>query len=152
MKACSAAPFRTTVREMTPADYEEALALWKSSEGIGLSAADSKEHVERYLFRNPGLSFVAFVERELAGAVLSGHDGRRGTIHHLVVKDSFRRKGIGRSLVEHCEKALVQAGITKCHVFVFTDNLEATGFWKKMGWFERSELLMFSRNLDSIAV
>lgn len=139
--------FPVAVRQMTSADYEDAFALWKNSKGIGLSAADSKERFERYLVRNPGLSFVAFVERELAGAILGGHDGRRGYIHHLAVKDSLRRRGIGRALVEHCQKALVQAGITKCHVFVFTDNLEATRFWKKMGWFERTELLMISRNL-----
>jgi N-acetylglutamate synthase len=152
MKTPSPLTFPTTVRQMTSEDYEAVLALWKSSKGIGLSKADSKEHLAGYLLRNPGLSFVAFADGELAGAVLCGHDGRRGYIHHLAVKESFRRKGVGRILVEHCQNALIRAGVTKCHVFVFTDNREATAFWKKMGWFERTELLMISRNLDSIAV
>lgn len=70
------------IREMTIQDYDEVLALWRTSEGVGLSDADSDEGVARFLDRNPGLSFVARDGEHLVGAVLCGHDGRRGYIHH----------------------------------------------------------------------
>ncbi|MFQ5903472.1 MAG: GNAT family N-acetyltransferase [Candidatus Binatia bacterium] len=73
------------IREMALQDYDEVLALWQTSEGVGLSDADLEEGVARFLDRNPGLSFVALDGEHLVGAVLCGHDGRRGYIHHLVV-------------------------------------------------------------------
>jgi len=133
------------IREMTIQDYDEVLALWQTSEGVGLSDADSEESVARYLERNPGLSFVACDGEHLVGAILCGHDGRRGYIHHLAVSESHRRQGLGRALVERCLSALRQAGIDKCHLFVFADNRDTIAFWKGIGWTQRVELVMMSQ-------
>ena len=132
------------IREMTIQDYGQVLALWRTSEGVGLSDADSEESIARYLGRNPGLSFVARDGEHLVGAVLCGHDGRRGYIHHLAVSESHRRRGLGRALVERCLFALRRAGIDKCHLFVFADNQDTIAFWKSIGWTQRVELIMMS--------
>ncbi|MCA9498195.1 MAG: hypothetical protein KC588_03275 [Nitrospira sp.] len=47
------------IKEMTIADYDEAIALWEQTEGMCLREADSKNGIEAYLKRNPNLSFVA---------------------------------------------------------------------------------------------
>ena len=47
------------VRIMEITDYDLVIDLWKSIEGIGLSDADSKGNIKRFLHRNPGLSLVA---------------------------------------------------------------------------------------------
>ncbi len=74
------------IREMTHRDYDAAVALWHSVSGIGLDDnCDSRRGIARYLKRNPRLSFVACLANEIIGAVLSGHDGRRGYLHHLAV-------------------------------------------------------------------
>jgi len=135
------------IREMTIADYEPIYALWQASEGIGLSDADSKEGIKRFLARNPGLSYIALEGEQLVGAALCGHDGRRGYIHHLAVAKSHRQQGIGRSLVGRCMYALMRIGISKCHLFVFGDNKEAIKFWNKVGWTERVELMMMSQQI-----
>ncbi len=132
-------------REMTIQDYDEVLALWQTSEGVGLSDADSEEGVARFLDRNPGLSFIARDGEHLVGAVLCGHDGRRGYIHHLTVSTSHRHQGLGRALVTRCLSALRRAGIGKCHIFVFDDNQDTIAFWKNTGWTQRVELVMMSR-------
>jgi ribosomal protein S18 acetylase RimI-like enzyme len=72
------------------------------------------------------LSLVAVHEDAIVGAVLGGHDGRRGLIHHLAVADSARRSGIGKRLLTECLRRLELAGIDKCHVLVFASNLAAT--------------------------
>jgi ribosomal protein S18 acetylase RimI-like enzyme len=133
------------IREMTTQDYDEVFALWRTSEGVGLSDADSEEDVTRFLARNPGLCFVARDGEHLVGAVLCGHDGRRGYIHHLAVSESRRRQGLGRALVERCLAALRRDGIGKCHIFVFADNQDTIAFWKSIGWTQRVELIMMSR-------
>ena len=133
------------IREMSIQDYGEVLALWRVSEGVGLSDADSEESIARYLDRNPGLSFVARDGEHLVGAVLCGHDGRRGYIHHLAVGKSHRRQGLGRALVERCLSALRRDGIGKCHIFVFADHQDTIAFWKSIGWTQRVELVMMSQ-------
>ena len=133
------------IREMVIQDYDEVLALWQTSEGVGLSDADSEGSIAHYLARNPGLSFVARDGEHLVGAILCGHDGRRGYIHHLAVSQSHRRQGLGQALVERCLSALRRDGIGKCHIFVFAGSQDTSAFWKSIGWTRRVELVMMSQ-------
>ncbi len=136
-----------TLREFTIADYESAYALWQSMEGIGLSEADEKRNIAQYLARNPGLSFVAEEEGILVGALLGGSDGRRGFLNHLAVARSHRRAGIGRALVERSLAALADLGMRKCHIFVLAKNRVGRRFWRKIGWQERTTLLVMSQDV-----
>jgi len=129
---------------MTLADYDEVMALWRITEGMGLRPADNRQHIARYLARNPGFSFVARDAQKLVGTVLCGHDGRRGYLQHLAVTKTHRRQGIGRALAERALAALRADGINKCHLFVIKENTPAIGFWRRMGWFERDDLVMMS--------
>jgi N-acetylglutamate synthase len=128
--------------------YEEVLTLWQACEGIGLSDADSRENIQRYLDRNRGMSFVATVDGRVVGAVLAGHDGRRGYMHHLAVHADYRRQGIGRKLVELCAKALADAGIQKCHIFIFNHNTAGIAFWNSMGWTPRADIGVISKAIE----
>ncbi len=133
--------------ELRMADYDEVLALWERTEGIGLSDADSRPNVEAFLLQNPGLSFVARGGAALAGAVLCGNDGRRGYLHHLAVASEMRRGGIGKRLVELCFEGLSRRGIRKCHIFVKAGNEEGKRFWQRVGWTERIDLIVMSRDV-----
>ena len=135
------------VRPMTMQDYTAVIQLWQAAEGVGLSAADSAESIARYLARNPGHSFVAYQAEQLVGAVLCGHDGRRGYLHHLAVAPAQQRQGIGRQLVIHCLDALTAVGIDKCHLFVFAANDGAHAFWQRIDWTHRVELILMSRQI-----
>ena len=74
-----------TTRLMTPADIPVVLDLWRSSEGVYLGASDTVGQVTAYLAGNPGLSLVALDGQVIVGAILCGHDHRRGFLHHLAV-------------------------------------------------------------------
>ena len=66
------------VRAMTMDDYDEVYALWMSIHGFGIrSIDDSREGIERFIKRNPGLSAVDIEDNKIVGAILCGHDGRR---------------------------------------------------------------------------
>ncbi len=132
------------IRPMTIDDYDEVHALWRASEGIGLSAADERDGIARFLEHNPGLAFVARRGKELAGAVLVGFDGRRGYLHHLAISSEHRRVGLGRALVERCLSELGERGIHKCHIFVHTSNHSALDFWEEVGFYRRPELVLMS--------
>ena len=85
---------------MTLADYEEVLRLWQNTEGVGLNESDTRPAIASYLKRNRGMSFVAREGKQIVGAVLCGHDGRRGTLYHLAIAPTHRRAGLGTKLVE----------------------------------------------------
>ncbi len=133
---------------MTLDDYPEVLSLWQSSEGIGLSAADSRAGIARFLERNPGLAFVARDPGGLAGAVMVSDDGRRAYLYHLAVSPRCRRQGIGRALVERCLAELRRRGIEKCHIFVYAGNLEGQAFWQGAGFATRPDLIIMSYTIS----
>ena len=139
------------IRPMTIEDYDEVFALWlrtaKQGPGLCVRDADSRPNIQRYLDRNPGMSFIAESHERIIGAVLSGHDGRRGFIHHLAVEPNFRRRGTGRQLIGACEQALLDAGIGKAHLLVHMDNHEAGVFWAQTGWSERDDVRLMSKAL-----
>ena len=105
------------------------LDLWRATEHIGLSSADEPSALASFLRRNPGFSFVATDNSHVVGAVLCGHDGRRGYIHHLAVSPSHRRRELGSKLLQCCLNVLACSGIQKCHAFVFHSNPNGALFW-----------------------
>ena len=128
--------------------YEKVMTLWNEAEGVGLSGADSKESIGSYLERNPNMSLIAEDSQgTLLGAVLCGHDGRRGYIYHLAVQSDHRHRGIGRKLVQECLSSLKVAGIQKCHIFIFEDNTSGTDFWRGIGWTYRTDIRVISRDI-----
>lgn len=132
------------IRTFRVEDHPRAMALWQSTEGVGLSDADSVEGISRFLARNPSLSFVAVHGDQIIGTVLCGHDGRRGLIHHLVVAEPHRGRGLGRALVLRALAGLRQEGIQKSHLLVFRDNVGGRAFWSALGAEERVTLTTFS--------
>jgi len=136
------------ITPFTIESYDDVLALWQQAEGVGLhDDCDSRQGIQSYLERNPGMSFVARVDGIVVGAVLAGHDGRRGYIHHLAVHPDRRRQGVGRRLVQSCLDALGAAGIRKAHIFIFNDNADGIAFWTSVGWTSRSDIGVVSKTI-----
>jgi ribosomal protein S18 acetylase RimI-like enzyme len=119
---------------METEDYDSVIALWSVTDGVELTDSDEKGPMQVFLERNPGLSFVACCGAELVGAVLCSQDGRRGYMHHLAVREEFRRHGIGSALVQECLLRLRQVGIRKCNIFIVPGNQEAITFWQHNGF------------------
>lgn len=134
------------IRPITIEDYDAMISLWRSLPGIGLSEADSRPNIAAYLEHNPGMSLAALHEDMLMGTILGGHDGRRGYIHHLAVSTTHQGRGVGQRLVEECILKLRAAGISKGHLFVYTDN-PAQEFWKKLGWERRFDINVMSKQI-----
>ena len=133
------------IRAMTPADYDPVIALWLATPGIGLSEADEREAIGAYLARNPGLSLVAVRGDVLVGAVLCGHDGRRGYLNHLAIAPAERGRGLGRALADRCLAGLGALGIAKASIVVFSANAEGQAFWRATGGTARDDLLVMQR-------
>lgn len=129
------------VRTMTTEDYEGVHALWMTIKGFGIrSIDDSKKGVERFLKRNPTTSVVAVEGGVIVGAILCGHDGRRGCLYHVCVREDCRMQGIGQAMVVYCMERLKEEEISKVSLIAFTANDIGNAFWKRIGWTKREDL------------
>lgn len=128
------------IRVMTADDYDSVAKLWTNSSGVGVNPDDSKENISKYLQRNPNTSFVAVESGEIVGAILAGHDGYRGFIHHTAVTSSHRGMGIGTKLVNTAVDAIRNEGINKVVLVAFKTNTLGNNFWEKQGFNVREDL------------
>ena len=131
---------------MQPEHYLDLVKLWRSFPGNAMTGADSPEGFSCFLQGNGEFCFTAFAEDSPAGSVMAGHDRRRGYVYHLAVRKDLQGTGMGRALMERCEKALYDAGIEKIHLFIFRDN-PAIEFYRKIGWHLRDDIEVMSRVL-----
>lgn len=137
------------IRLLQIEDYESVYRLWLNTPGMGLNTEDdSKEGIRKYLRRNPNTCFVAEHNKEIAGVILAGHDGRRGYIYHTAVDAAQRNQGIGSALVDHVMEALKKEGIHKVALVVFSQNNTGNSFWEKRGFIQRNDLIYRNKNID----
>ena len=137
------------IREMTIEDYEEVHALWMTIKGFAIrSIDDSREGVERFLKRNPHTSVVAIEDGKVVGAILCGHDGRRGCMYHVCVHRDYRRRRIGTEMVVFAMEALRKEQISKISLIAFTKNDIGNTFWKTIGWTKREDLNYYDFTLN----
>jgi ribosomal protein S18 acetylase RimI-like enzyme len=121
-------------REFCIDDYDAAVDLWNRVEGLDVAEGDDRETIRRFLLRNPGLSRIAVARAKIVGAVLCGHDGRRGYVYHLAVDPGYQGRGLGRRLIDECLAGLKKVGLERTNILVAKDNPRGLEFWRRCGW------------------
>lgn len=136
---------------MKISDYPEVHHLWMNTPGMGLNTTDdSEEGIEKYLKRNPATCFVAEDDGKIVGVIMAGHDGRRGYIYHTAVLSEYRGKHIGKKLVDCAMEALEKEGINKVALVAFERNEIGNGFWKKIGFEAREDLIYRDKSIHKL--
>ncbi len=139
------------IRIMEMDDYDMVYDLWMSCKNMGFNNLDdSRAGIEKYLKRNPSTCFIAERDGSVVGVVLSGHDGRRGFIHHLAVAEGYRRQGIAAELVEHALSALKAEEINKVALLVFKRNEAGNAFWEAQGFAARDDVTYRNKALAEL--
>lgn len=128
------------IRIMKKEDYDGVSALWNSIKGFGIrSIDDSKERIEAFIDRNPNTSVVAEYNDEIVGAILCGHDGRRGSFYHVCVGENMRRNGIGKAMAVMAMRTLQEEGINYVSLNAYKNNEVGNLFWNKEGYALRDD-------------
>ncbi len=136
------------IRKMTINDYDSVYDLWINTSGMGLNDIDdSRDGINRYLLRNPDTCFVAEHENNIIGAIIAGHDGRRGIIYHTAVSQKEQRKGIGEKLLDAVMEALKNEDISKVFLVVFKNNNKGNSFWSKQGFTCRTDIVYRNKTI-----
>lgn len=81
------------------------------------------------LFTN--ISFVALVNNNVVGFIISFQNDNRIWLHQLAVDKEFRSKGIGKSLIQKLE---IAAGNSKIEFSVKENNYKAIKLYEKLGY------------------
>lgn len=138
-----------TLRVMQIEDYDNIYKLWMTIDGFGIrSIDDSYDGVARFIKRNPTTSVVAEVDGNIVGAILCGHDGRRGCFYHVCVHKDYRKRGIGKAMAVFCMKALQEEDINKVSLIAFKSNVVGNAFWRSAGWTFREDLNYYDFTLN----
>ena len=139
---------RITFRAMEISDLDEVITLWRNITELSFPVSfDTKERLTKFLHRNQGLSSVAKVECKIVGALLCGHDGRRGFFYHTGVDYAYRKQGIATRMIERCFDMLKKEGIDNCFLFTNDFNRDAQKFWKAMGFGYAPHVMYHSRGI-----
>lgn len=135
------------VRGPNVSDLPRVLTFWRTVPEVELNDSDTPEQLAKYLARNLALSPVALVDGKIVGAApycqdRCGHDGRRGYLNHLAVAAPYRKRGLGKALVDYCLTHLSRVGITKCNIFVSPENSAGQTFWRRLHFQEKPWALL----------
>ena len=137
------------IRTMEFDDLNDVIKLWEQSEGVFLSDSDTLPALQNYLRHNGFMSYVAVADDRIVGAILCGHDGRRGYLHHLAVAASHRRQGIGGQLVEYCSGRLLAEGINRFNLFLLDNNFIGRTFWEDLKCEAWDQCRILSKTIES---
>ena len=122
-------------------DYESLIKFWK--ENYFINEMDSPDRFKLFLEKNPYLSFLMEDNGKIVGTVLGSFDGRRGYIQKLVTHKEYRRKRIGKQLIEMVVKELKSLGALYIPISCELGN---TQFFEKSGFKKTNQMAMSIAN------
>src|SRR5215831_9497534 len=91
------------ITDLDEEQYTAAVALWHAT-GLTRPWNDPDADLRRALDGPTSTVLAATEGGDLVGTAMVGHDGHRGWIYYLAVDPARRGAGIGRQLVEACER------------------------------------------------
>lgn len=128
-------PDTIIIREFKLADYDTLIGLWNQAKlPYKPKGRDAKENIEKELERSCASILIAEQNNIAIGTVFATHDGRKGWINRLAVVPEFRKKGIGRLLVEKAEKILNDKGIGIIACLIEEYNQASFETFQKLGY------------------
>jgi ribosomal protein S18 acetylase RimI-like enzyme len=144
-----------TIREATAADYADICDIFEEADAL------HRDHLPHIFQKPPGpvreqeyilglladenaglflaqlgsqvVGLVCVLARE-APAVPTFVPRRYATVDSLVVKQSFRRRGIGRALMERAQAWAQAKGLDNIELHVWDFNQEAIAFYEQLGY------------------
>jgi len=121
------------IRIFRQEDFEEVLTLWDRCDLLR-PWNDPEMDIERKMNHDPELFLVAEVSGEIAGTVMGGYDGHRGSAYYLGVHPDYRGRGIANALMNRLEKKLIARGCPKIQLMVRAENDTVLSMYEKLDY------------------
>ena len=134
------------VRPGRPEEIPEVLALWREAGSVP-GVSDDPASLERLLETSADALLVAQVEGRVAGTVIAGWDGWRGSLYRLAVRPPVRRRGIALGLVAEAERRLAAKGARRLSAIVLSEHDPAVALWISAGYHHDTRVGRYVRTL-----
>ena len=134
------------VRPGRPEEIPEVLALWREAGSVP-GVSDDPASLERLLETSADALLVAQVEGRVAGTVIAGWDGWRGSLYRLAVRPPVRRRGIALGLVAEAERRLAAKGARRLSAIVMSEHDPAVALWLAAGYHHDTRVGRYVRTL-----
>jgi ribosomal protein S18 acetylase RimI-like enzyme len=133
------APLPATMRDA-------AVELWHAA-GLTRPWNDPLADLRRAL-DGPSSTVLAALDGDaIVATAMVGHDGHRGSVYYLAVRDDARRRGHGRAMMRACEAWLGERGVVKLNLMIRSDNAAVRDFYAAIGY-GLDDVICMSRRLD----
>ncbi len=132
------------IRPFRMSDYDDVMALWKEA-GLPLKpyGRDARDRVEAQVAESNIIFLVAEAEARVAGTVVATHDGRKGWINRLAVRDDCRRRGLGERLVREAEARLEAVGMDVLACLIEEGNEASMRLFARLGYERKDDIHYF---------
>lgn len=137
------------VHEITDDDVEAVLGLWQRA-GLTRPWNDARADIAFARQSPTATVLVGRVDGTVAGAVMVGQDGHRGTVYYLGTDPDRRGQGHGRALMAAAEGWLRDQGVWKTNLLVREGNAAALRFYAALGYVDQA-CHVLGRRLDGRA-
>ena len=127
-------------------EIPEVLALWREAGSVP-GVSDDPASLERLLETSADALLVAQVEGRVAGTVIAGWDGWRGSLYRLAVRPPVRRRGIALGLVAEAERRLAAKGARRLSAIVLSEHDPAVALWISAGYHHDTRVGRYVRTL-----
>ena len=121
------------IRPYHASDRDQVVALWNAC-GLTRPWNDPDGDIARAGDTPTSELFVWHQAGRVTGTLMVGYDGHRGWMYYLAADPAQRGKGIARALVSRAENFLRDQGCPKVELMVRTDNVDALGFYDRLGY------------------
>lgn len=135
------------MREAAAQDRDDVIALWGRC-GLTRPWNDPVKDFDRALSADNAVIFLVEGKTQAIGTIMAGEDGHRGWVYYLGVDPDARRGGLGRQLMQAAEDWILARNIPKSQLMVRTDNDDAIGFYKALGYDVQQVVTLGRRLID----
>lgn len=136
-----------SIRDGGPDDLERLLELWAISRAQP-TVTDSLGPLEALLAFEPRALLIADGDQAVVGSLIAVWNGWRGSFYRLAVHPGARRRGLATRLVREGERRLRERGALRLDAIVASDQPEALGFWRAVGYQHQGDRARFVRNFE----
>lgn len=141
-----------TIRRIRESDCGQAAAIWRDVLDIVNATPESVAGIYREMEKNSDYrTYVAEADGKVVGLVAAvkvlavGHPGGYIKMNGIGVLPEYRRRGIGKMLMDRVEKMAVETGAPYIGLASGLGRTEAHAFYRSLGYRETS--FWFRKNL-----
>ncbi|MEA2478673.1 MAG: hypothetical protein QOJ07_595 [Thermoleophilaceae bacterium] len=134
------------IRRGTAGDLTEVLALWRAAAAVPTNT-DDEDALLTLIRRDPDALLVDERGGELAGTLIAGWNGWRGSFWRLAVHPRHRREGIATALVRAGEERLLELGARRLDAILVAEEIGAAEFWNRLGYVAQPDKLRYVRDV-----